>query len=63
MFECMDHTCVPLTERCNGEILCVDGSDEYGCGKIRVQIPSRRVAWGNFMLRPFLFFFLLSGKM
>ena len=38
MFECLDHTCISPVERCDGEIQCKDGLDEYRCGKIMLSI-------------------------
>ncbi|XP_046509546.1 low-density lipoprotein receptor-related protein 10 [Equus quagga] len=31
-FQCLNHRCVPTTQRCNGVDACGDGSDEAGCG-------------------------------
>ncbi|XP_053400733.1 uncharacterized protein LOC123558624 [Mercenaria mercenaria] len=34
MFECFDHECVLLTQRCDGKRDCGDASDEYRCVQI-----------------------------
>lgn len=34
MFECQNHECIPLQNRCNGVRDCHDGSDEYRCVQI-----------------------------
>lgn len=35
-FRCSDGKCISIREQCDGEIQCVNGEDEDGCGKYHV---------------------------